>query len=466
MNSTLGGENLDYSPDGYGRDGSGGVLDGGGGGVDLGGGGSGGGGGGAGGPADAPSTAVMADLQLDEGGNLVIAYGQHVVAGHLVQYDYSVGPPPALKFIAALGEGPWDGAIKVYYAGEEISASASSSTPGYKFHPGTFSTGTGDANQGTPMFFPSSPTYSGTSYVEVLLSATQSVEERPDKMRGVFRCLKVANYNSSGTVTDSGSYSANPARVAADLLKRAGLLSLIDWPSWVAWRDYCDVTITWGSRSIPRFECHLALTNPTDIIGTLTQVTQTSCTFWQDTGAKIKFLLPVVTSSLTNGNEQITFTESNCRSVTLIANDRRALPTGYIARFRDLDDEYMGEVTVEVFSDTLETVTGGQNRSEFALPPMTRSQAERVCNWRLQLDGVYNADVELIAYGSASAILPGDLAKIDHEVLQNSNAPVSWLFITEAEDLPEESGPSLRRVRGRILSDGLYSDTAHTVPVS
>jgi hypothetical protein len=246
----------------------------------------------------------------------------------------------------------------------------------------------------------------------------------------------VANYNSSGSVTDSGSYSANPARVAADLLKRAGLLSLIDWSSWVSWRDYCDATISWGTRTIPRFQCHLALTNPIDLIGALTQVTQASCTFWQDTGTTIKFLLPIVSSSLTNGNEQITFTESNCRNVTLVANDRRALPTGYIARFRDLDDEYMGEVTVEVFSDTLETNTGGQNRVEFGLPPMTRSQAERVCNWRLQLDGVYNTDVEVIGYGSASAIVPGDLVKIDHEVLQNNNSPVSWLFVTEAEDIP------------------------------
>lgn len=436
------------------------------------------GGGGGTGPAPEPMgdpapEKTLQEMQVDEGATLALAYGKHVVAGNLIEYSYSSGPPPALKFITALGEGPWEGVNvfssqnQIYYGGQLLSASGSSSTPGYKFHPGTYSSGTGDANQGTPQFFPSSPTYSGTAYVEVLLDNTQSVEERPDKFKGVFKCLKVANYNSSGTVTDAGSYSTNPARVAADLLKRAGLLTRIDWPSWVTWRDYCDATITWGAGNITRFECHAAFTAGIDIVTALSVVTQTACTYWQDDGQKIVFL-PVIDNAVIDPNTTSpvhTFTTSNARNLSVINNDRRQLPTGYTAKFRDIDDEYMTEVSVEYFDAELEDQVGAPNRIEISLPPMKRSQAERICHYRTVLDGVCSVGIELIGYGDCSRVLPGDYIAIGHELVKTVDTDNYTALVTEAEDLPDSDGPGLRRIQAKLLKRAPYKDTAHTDPV-
>jgi len=445
----------------------------------------GGGGSGSGGPPSPvpPSPdKTLTELQIDENATLALAYGQHVVAGNLVEYEHTSGPPPSCKFIVALGNGPWNAISRAWYAGESISASASSTTPGYKFHPGTLSTGTGDAVQGSPMFFPSSATYSRTAYAEVLLSTDQSVEERPDKFRAVCECLKVADYDSVGNLVDAGSYSTNPARIAADLLNRAGLLSRVDWASWTTWKNYCDVLITWGGSTIKRFESNLVLTQSMSILNALTIVCQSSCTYWQDNGQSIEFL-PVLSSSNVV-LETHAFTESNCRSVSLYVADQRSLPTGYKATFRDVDTEYLEEVSVEYFDADLEEYTSGQNRVEIQLPPMKRSQAERICYWRTQLDGVCNAGIELIAFGDAYALLPGDLITIAHELLLPSNAVESSLFgshvfgstrfwersspiyramVTETEEL--EEGPQLKRIRAKILMTTPYSDTAHSVPV-
>lgn len=414
-------------------------------------------------PPDLPLT----QMQVDEGGNLVVAYGKHAVAGHLVEYDYNAGPPPILRFIAALGEGPWNGVVKAYYAGEEMNASTNFSNPGYKFHPGTFSTGTSDANQGTPLFFPTSPTYSGTAYMEVRLNQDQSVEERPDKFVGIFECLKVADYDDDGVEIDAGSYSNNPARVAADVLKRAGLLDRINWTNWNLWKDYCDETISWGSRTIKRFECNLALIEPTNIVDALQFITTTSCTFWQDDGSEITFL-PVMDVDA-SGIYSAFYDETNIRDLNLIASDQRVLPTGYVARFRDTDSDYMEEVTVEYFDEDLESERGGSNRVEIQLPPMNRSQAERICYWRMQLDGISSAEVEFISFADTGAILPGDVVSVFHEAIMDYDIPESSPYagiVTETEDLSEDAGPGIRRVRVKLLLTTPYSDTAHTVPPS
>lgn len=440
----------------------------------FGGGGTGGGGvggdpsgGGGGGNPDTPNVEeVLSTVQLSENAPLAIAYGQHVVAGNLVEYDYTAGPPPGVKFIMALGEGVWEGPVEVYYAGEQITASTSSATPGYKFHPGTLSTGTGDTVQGTPMYFATSPPYSGTAYIEVRLDETQSAEQRVDKLIGIYQCKKVANYNSSGTVTDSGSYSTNPARVAADVLKRAGKLGLIDWVSWVAWRDYCDVVIPYDTSWIKRFECHLTIFDTTTLANALSRICLTACTFWQDTGDKIRFLLPIE-NTVTPYTPVFTFTVSNCRAVAVIANDRTQLPTGFVATFRDINDQYMTETTVEWVDETLESEVG-INRQTLDLPPMHRNQAERICAFRLALDGTFTTDIEWTAYGGAGAVLPGDIVKITHPVIpftQGLDANTAFVFVTNTEDLPEDNGPSLRRIRGRrITLDGLYNDDSYTIP--
>ena len=127
----------------------------------------------------------------------------------------------------------------------------------------------------------------------------------------------------------------------------------------------------------------------------------------------------------------------------------------------------MTETTVEWVDDTLESEVG-VNRQELQLPPMHRSQAERVCAFRLNLDGTYTTDVEWVAYGGAGAVLPGDVVKITHPVIpffESLQTNTCFVFVTSTEDLPEDNGPSMRRIRGRrIAQDGFYDDENYTIP--
>lgn len=409
--------------------------------------------------------AVLEDLQVEESALLAIAYGQHVVAGNLVRFEKFAGPPAGIKFINALGEGIWEGPLngdEVYYGGEKIPAATSPTAVGFKFHPGTLSPGPANLIQGTPYFFPTDPPYSGTAYIEVCID---DVEQRVDKFRGIFQCKIIANYNSSGVGTDSGSYSSNPARVAADILNRSGKLNLINWPSWVAWRDYCDDLISYAGTTIKRFESHHFILQNTTVADALNQITLATCSFWQDSGDKIVFTLPI-TSSPGGYSPVYTFTESNCQSLTLFSQDRNQFPTGYSATFRDLGDPYMTEVKVDWVDELLESQVG-KNRTEISLPPMYKSQAERICAYLLKLEGNVPG-IELVAFGGSVAVLPGDIVKVTHPVLPYANgieANTTFMLVTSTSDLPEEEGPSVRRIRGkRITTDGLYSDGNHTQP--
>jgi hypothetical protein len=51
---------------------------------------------------------------------------------------------------------------------------------------------------------------------------------------------------------------------------------------------------------------------------------------------------------------------------------------------------------------------GAPNRVDISLPPMKRSQAERICHYRTVLDGVCSVGIELIGYGDCSRVPSGD----------------------------------------------------------
>jgi hypothetical protein len=410
-------------------------------------------------------SSTLEELQIEESALLAIAYGQHVVSGNLVRFEKTDGPPPGIKFINALGEGVWQGPLNgddVYYGGERIPPATNSTSVGFKFHPGTLSTGPSDSEQGTPLYFPSDPPYSGTAYVEVFFD---DPEQRVDKFRGVFQCKVIADYDSDGDETDPGSYSTNPARVAADILKRSGKLNLVDWPSWTAWRDYCDDLISYAGTSIKRFESHHFILQNTTISEALNQITLSTCSFWQDSGDKIVFKLPIEANS--DGYDSVyDFDDSNCQNLTIFSQDQGSFPTGYKATFRDLNDPFMAEVSVEWVDFDLEQ-SFGKNRVNIQLPPMQKSQAERICSYLLKLEG-NRPGLEFVSFGGSCAVLPGDIVKITHPLIpyELDDVPnTTYLLVTNTSDLPEEEGPSIRRVRGKRLTiDGFYSDLNHTDP--
>ena len=106
------------------------------------------------------------DFTAEEGGLLAVPYGEHLIGGQMVAHTYTAGPPPDSVIITALGDGQdhgWEGAVEVFYQGEPLAVSPDGLVPGYRFHPGTLSTGVADPIQGVDPFLPQGLAYSGTA---------------------------------------------------------------------------------------------------------------------------------------------------------------------------------------------------------------------------------------------------------------------------------------------------------------
>jgi hypothetical protein len=195
-------------------------------------------------------------LRNKDGQNLfhAVAYGKHLVEGHLVK-SLSTGASPThvLKLQQMLGRGPWDACEGLWWNGVEVKSDK------YVFHPGTQSTGMGDATQGQSAIFTTDTPHSGIAWIEPELAAgmgnVDNVASPPEGLRGIFRTMKVNDYNSSGTVTGF-AYSANPAREVADLITRIGRrpASRIDWSAWYDWRDFLATAISQDYTALPNFD--------------------------------------------------------------------------------------------------------------------------------------------------------------------------------------------------------------------
>jgi hypothetical protein len=153
----------------------------------------------------------------------------------------------------------WDSIEKLYYQGFEIPSD------NYSFHGG----GPADAPDA---YFPDDIAHPKAAYYAAQLPQGMSADT-PDQMAGIFKTLKVANYNSSGVqIQSDGSaipggadpddylfFSANPALVVADLKRRTRRsLVTINWPSWCAWRDYCATLIDWDDGALTPHQVSLA----------------------------------------------------------------------------------------------------------------------------------------------------------------------------------------------------------------
>lgn len=422
-----------------------------------------GGGGGSATSGTATDAATLEELQTEEGGTLALAYGRHVVRGHMVLHKYDPGPPPSSLLVMALGEGPWHQCVKLYYAGEEIASSPDGSTAGYHFHSGTVSTGTGDPAQGLDSFFGTGLTYSRTAYIAVKMPEKYAVEDRPDKLVGIYDCLKVADYNAQG-VEGSMAFSSNPARCAANfLLKQGGLpTTRIDWPSWVRWRDYCDETISWNdgttTQTIARFECHVAFTSRPSLADGLSLICSTAATIWQDDGEKISFVLPTDTTPVHHFTDGVmTGTLSNIvqDSFSLTPTDLRDRPSRLIGKFRDVQDDYLVEAQEESKREALEAKGATPETQPRQMPNSNRSQAQRILERQIRIEADNPIFLELKGQGDSFHVLPGDYVLVSHSA-------VNWLGVRclvisatdeSAEKAADERTFSLQRVDGDLYSD-------------
>ncbi len=149
-------------------------------------------------------------------------------------------------------EADGDAVDAVYYAGRLISPE------NWHYHPGTFSTGKDDPIQGIDSFFPDGITYSATAYIAIRLPLGVADDADPSKVAVILNTSCIADYDSDGNITEIG-YSSNPARVKADMLKRRGQHTRINWDSYIQARDWYDELIPWEAG---------------DAVNTYTDVTQ------------------------------------------------------------------------------------------------------------------------------------------------------------------------------------------------
>lgn len=429
---------------------------------------SGGGAGAGSDPAPVEATPQIDDFVTEEGGLLAVAYGEHLVAGHLAVHKYQAGPPPSSIFAVALGEGEWDSAAKVWYAGEELSASPDGNTAGYHFHPGNISTGIADATQGVDSFLPNGLAYSGTANVVIKLPEARAVEDRPDKMRGRFKCKKVWDYDCNGTALTFG-YNVNPANVAVDRIRRyyeqkyfynlnlafEKFRRRINWPKWCEWWDYNEEIITWNdgttpNRQIKRFECHVVFTEDVTLADALDQICASAGALWQDDGEQIIFLPP------TERNPVHHFHEGNivADSFTVAPRDIRERPNYMIAKFRNLDDQYLTEASVEVKRENLIQKIG-KIASERRFPNMYYSQAQRLLERQMRIEADNPIVCSLRGFGDSLHVLPGDFVTVSHTVpgWNYQRCLVLDAGVDSGERFADEVEFTLQKVDGHLYFD-------------
>lgn len=428
-------------------------------------------GGSGGGSTPVESAPQLDDFVTEEGGALAEAFGEHLVAGNLIVHKYQPGPPPSSIFTVALGVGEWDSAVKVWYAGEELSASPDGSTAGYHFHPGNISTGISDPTQGVDSFLPAGLAYSGTANVVIKLPENRAVEDRPDKMRGRFKCKKVWQYDGNGTQLTFG-YSTNAANIAVDRVRRyyeqkfyydltlayEKFRRRINWPKWIEWRDYNDTLITWNdgtnpTRQIKRFESHVVFTEDVTLADALDQICASVGALWQDDGEQIIFLTPIERSPSHH------FHEGNivAGSFGVAPRDIRERPNFMVAKFRNLDDTYLTEASIEVKREALIQKVG-KIASERRFPNMTYSQAQRLLERQMRIEADNPVICSLRGFGDSLHVLPGDYVTVSHTV-------PGWIYqrclvidagVDSAEKGADEVDFTLQKIDGP-----LYFDTDH-----
>lgn len=418
--------------------------------------GDGGGDGGAGTGTSAPDPVPddIFNFVTDESGTLAVAYGKHAVRGTLILNKHQVDPPSSI-ILVALGEGPWDAYEHIYYAGEEIGGGS------IHFHPGTESSGTGDPVQGVDSFYNTGLTYNRTAYVAVNLPEKYATEDRPDKLLGIYRTLKVPNYDDVGNLTDAGSYSANPARCAADAIINRAMLGVgrVNWSSWVAFRDFCDVTLSWDNDgdntsniSIPRFECHVAFTTETDLATALDVICATAGVLWQDDGQLISFKLPTDQTTVHD------FNESNIvqKSFSFFARDLKERPNRLRGKFRDVRNEFLAETTEEANPrDKLQDAVGLVDPGVRALGNMNISQAQRLLERMIRIESDNPIIAQLKGMSDSFHVLPGDYVTV-------TKTEANWdrvrCIVVEANyDSPEKSADETQFILQRIDA-ALYFD--------
>lgn len=181
-----------------------------------------------------------------------LAYGKHLVTGDLTKSIVTGSDGShTITLQHILGRGPWDGCEGLWFKGLEIEAA------NYKFYPGIQSPGMGDATQGQDSVFNTDTPHSGVSWLRAALpvgvGAFDTKKTPPEGLKGIFRTMKVQDYDEDGEPVGPIVYSPSAALQIADLILRIGgrPTSRIDWPYWCEWRDAMAASIPHDYTALP-----------------------------------------------------------------------------------------------------------------------------------------------------------------------------------------------------------------------
>ena len=424
----------------------------------------------------AQAAAQIEEFASEGGGALALFWGENLIAGHLILSKYTTGPSVLIVHVA-LGEGQGNrgnhgecnAAVTVWYSGEALSVSPDGSTDGYRFYSGFISTGVASGPQQVDAFISAVLAYSGTCYVAVRLSGALADQQRADRIRVRARGRNTFNYNSNGQQIDYG-YSTNPARVAADGIlsfferkisdlttARRAFEERIDWPSWVAWRDFNDVQISWdpgtGSISIKRFEFHGAVTQDMILADFLDLVCASCGAFWLDDGQKISFITPAEQTPIHHFNE----TNIIEADPEVTPRDLRERPNYFIAEYRDIRDPFLGLRSVEVRREGLIAQTG-EIKSTRAFTNMEQSQAQRLLERQARLEADNPYLWRFIADETATHVLPGRFVTVSHQIPGWEYKRCLVLAVTARS---AEDSPDTYEITVQAIEDSLYTDITH-----
>jgi len=421
------------------------------------------------------SAPALEELITGPDGDLACAFGEHLVKGHLLATKYAAGPPPSSIFIQAGGEGVWESVVTAWYAGEEIDESVASG-PGWLFYPGTISTAINDATQPVNPFLPDGIAYSGTAYVAVKLPEKFSTEDRPDKFVWRAKCKKVWDYDEHGNEL-TFAYSVNPADIAVDRIRThyerlyeddldlafSLFRARVNWASYTEFRNDCAEEISWDNGTatvdIARFECHVVFTGAVDLASALDQITASAGAFWQDDGEQFSFVTAAPHDPVHHFHYDPTSrTRSNiiAGSVSQTPSDIRSRPNYLVAKFRDLDDPFLTEVSVVAKRPAL-IAKVGIVKSERAFPNMNYSQAFRLLERQLRIESDNPLTITLRGDGTSLHVLPGDYVTITHPVLNYTFQ--KCLVLSASPDSAEKSADECEFTL-LVLGQELYSDDA------
>ncbi|MFQ5926717.1 MAG: hypothetical protein ACE5MH_04705 [Terriglobia bacterium] len=402
-----------------------------------------------------------------------LAYGRHIVGGNVIFMHKNTDETTTI--FLALGEGEWDGPEVIWVNGVAIDLT---DTNLVHFHPGIEGelgeeSAPATPNQKVCSFYPASftprLTFSRTAYAAFKLKPDPTAPGPEFDIRGVYKTLKVRQFDAAGTQT-AYSFSSNPAWIILDLLLRRAIKphqlagealtaaekARIDFSAFKTAADDCDFDIGGG---IKRFEAHVAFVDPTNLARALDQLLILCRGYLLENAGMIGLFVDKSRTSLAS------FTRDELApGMELPRKELRTLANRYVFRFRALDSgagdpkkDFQPQVK-EFTDEEHQDAVGRIIRAEIDLGNQTPERAERLGEYlkRRTLNLTRHFRARLLS-GAPNAVdlLPGDVITFPDDLDAASSATRDY-EILEITDEPDGA----REIFAQEFDPSIFVDTA------